>query len=157
MMAFWVSEIAAQFRRFESETGARRRVDLPMKISAIDHFVLTVRSIPATCEFYDRVLGMRAVKFDSGRRALVFGRQKINLHQAGREFEPKAKAPAPGAGDFCLISEEPIAEVIRQLGEAGVSIEVGPVLKSDAEGSITSAYIRDPDGNLVEISEYRKD
>jgi catechol 2,3-dioxygenase-like lactoylglutathione lyase family enzyme len=128
-----------------------------MKISVIDHFVLTVRSIPDTCEFYERVLGMKAVEFGGGRWALVFGRQKINLHQAGREFEPKAMAPAPGAGDFCLVSEEPIVEVIRQLEEAGVSIEVGPVPKSGAEGPITSVYIRDPDGNLVEISEYRKD
>lgn len=125
-----------------------------MKISAIDHFVLTVRSIPDTCAFYERVLGMKAAEFGGGRWALSFGRQKINLHQAGKEFEPKAKSPAPGAGDFCLISAEPLTEVVRQLAEAGVPIEVGPVPKSGAEGPIRSVYIRDPDENLVEISEY---
>ena len=125
-----------------------------MKISAIDHFVLTVRSIPDTCAFYERILGMKAIEFGGGRWALSFGRQKINLHQAGKEFEPKAKSPAPGAGDFCLISAGPLAEVVRQLEEAGIPIEVGPVPKSGAGGAIRSVYIRDPDGNLVEISEY---
>ncbi len=129
-----------------------------MQISAVDHFVLTVASIPETCEFYQRVLGVGAVQFGpEGRWALEFGRQKINLHQAGAEFKPGAKVPAPGAGDFCVISEEPIEAVIRHLEEAGVPIEAGPVPKTGARGPITSVYIRDPDENLVEISEYKKD
>ena len=128
-----------------------------MKISSIDHFVLTVRSIPDTCAFYERVLGMKAVEFGGGRWALAFGRQKINLHQAGREFEPRAKIPTPGGGDFCLIADEPMEDVMRALEEAGVPIEVGPVPKSGAVGPLTSVYIRDPDGNLVEIAEYKKD
>ena len=128
-----------------------------MKISSIDHFVLTVRSIPDTCAFYERVLGMKAVEFGGGRWALAFGRQKINLHQAGREFEPRAQVPTPGGGDFCLIADEPMEDVMRGLEEAGVPIEEGPVPKSGAVGPLTSVYIRDPDGNLVEISEYKKD
>ncbi|MBT6395594.1 MAG: VOC family protein [Nitrospinaceae bacterium] len=125
-----------------------------MKITIIDHFVLTVRSIPDTCAFYERVLGMKAAKFGGRRWALLFGHQKINLHQVGKEFEPNAKSPVAGAGDFCLISGEPLSEVVRQLNEAGIPIEMGPVSKSGAKGPIMSVYIRDPDENLVEISEY---
>ena len=125
-----------------------------MKINAIDHFVLTAASVEATCEFYERVLGMKAVTFAGGRRALEFGSQKINLHQAGQEFEPKARTPGTGSGDFCLISGEPLEEVIRHLEKVGVAIEVGPVPKTGAAGPMMSVYIRDPDGNLVEISEY---
>ena len=125
-----------------------------MEINAIDHFVLTVASVEATCEFYERVLGMKAVTFAGGRRALEFGSQKINLHQAGQEFEPKARMPGTGSEDFCLISGEPLEEVIRHLEKVGVAIEVGPVPKTGAAGPMMSVYIRDPDGNLVEISEY---
>lgn len=125
-----------------------------MKISRVDHFVLTVASVEATCEFYERVLGMKAITFGEGRRALTFGVNKINLHQAGAEFEPKARMPGTGTGDFCLISEEPLEDVMRHLEREGISIEVGPVPKSGAIGPIRSVYIRDPDGNLVEISEY---
>ncbi len=125
-----------------------------MKINAIDHFVLTAASVEATCEFYERVLGMKAVTFAGGRRALEFGSQKINLHQAGQEFEPKARTPGTGSEDFCLISGEPLEEVIRHLEKVGVAIEVGPVPKTGAAGPMMSVYIRDPDGNLVEISEY---
>ena len=127
-----------------------------MEITSIDHFVLTVRSIPETCVFYERVLGMKAAEFDGGRWALSFGDQKINLHQAGKEFEPKARTPQPGAGDFCLVSAEPLETVIRHLKKEGVAIEVGPVPKQGAAGPMTSVYIRDPDENLVEISEYQK-
>jgi catechol 2,3-dioxygenase-like lactoylglutathione lyase family enzyme len=126
-----------------------------MDIASIDHFVLTVRSITDTCAFYDRVLGMKAKQFGGGRWALLFGDQKINLHQAGKEFDPKAGSPQPGAGDFCLVSGESIQNVIRHLEEEGVTIEVGPVPKQGAIGPMTSVYIRDPDENLVEISEYQ--
>jgi catechol 2,3-dioxygenase-like lactoylglutathione lyase family enzyme len=123
-------------------------------IDRIDHFVLTVRDLAATAAFYERVLGMRLVTFGEGRKALAFGRQKINLHEAGREFEPKAKAPQPGSGDFCLITERPLDEVARHLAACGVPVESGPVPKTGATGPIRSLYLRDPDGNLVEISNY---
>jgi catechol 2,3-dioxygenase-like lactoylglutathione lyase family enzyme len=123
-------------------------------IDRIDHFVLTVRDLADTAAFYERVLGMRLVTFGAGRKALAFGRQKINLHEAGREFEPKARAPLPGSGDFCLITERPLEEVARHLAACGVAIEEGPVAKTGATGPLRSLYIRDPDGNLVEISNY---
>jgi catechol 2,3-dioxygenase-like lactoylglutathione lyase family enzyme len=123
-------------------------------IDRIDHFVLTVRDLAATAAFYERVLGMRLVTFGEGRKALAFGRQKINLHEAGREFEPKARTPVPGSGDFCLVTERPLDEVARHLAACGVPIEAGPVPKTGATGPIRSLYLRDPDGNLVEISNY---
>ena len=125
-----------------------------MEIDRIDHVVMTVRDIEGTCAFYARVLGMTAVTFGEGRRALAFGRQKFNLHQAGREFEPKAEHPAPGALDFCLIAATPLAEVIAHLGRCAVPIIDGPVAKTGALGPMRSVYFRDPDGNLVEVSEY---
>lgn len=123
-------------------------------IDRIDHFVLTVRDIAATVSFYERALGMRLVTFGAGRKALAFGRQKINLHEAGREFEPKARVPTPGSADFCLVTERPLDEVARHLAACGVPIEEGPVPRTGATGPIRSLYIRDPDGNLVEISTY---
>jgi catechol 2,3-dioxygenase-like lactoylglutathione lyase family enzyme len=128
---------------------------LTLKIERLDHLVLTVRDLEATCEFYSSVLGMEKVTFGNGRRALRFGTQKINLHQAGREFEPKAAAPAPGSGDFCLITEMPLEEVAAQLRASDVEIVEGPVAKSGAIGPIDSLYLRDPHGNLIEISTYR--
>ncbi len=125
-----------------------------MKISRLDHFVLTVASIERTVEFYQRVLGMRAETFGEGCWALHFGAQKINLHPAGWEYELKAAKPTPGSGDFCLISAEPMAKVIGDLEAAGVIIEVPPSERTGALGPMTSVYFRDPDGNLVEISEY---
>jgi len=125
-----------------------------MKIDRIDHIVLTVRDVDATCAFYSRVLGMGVTTFGGGRRALVFGGQKINLHQAGREFEPKALAPTPGSADFCLISAVPLREVIDHLASCGVTIIEGPVPKTGARGPILSVYFRDPDLNLVEVSNY---
>ncbi len=129
-----------------------------MKITHVDHFVLTVASISRTCEFYGRVLNMRAETFAAGRTALHFGDQKINLHEAGREFDPRAKVPTPGSADFCLISAEPIEAVVKHLASLGVPIELGPVertgARSAALGPMTPVYIRDPDGNLVEISAY---
>lgn len=124
-------------------------------IDRIDHFVLTVADIDATCDFYGRVLGLERITVGSDRRvALAFGRQKINLHKAGAEFEPKAKQPKAGSGDFCLITESPIKEVVAQLEDAGVAIVEGPVPRTGATGPMTSVYIRDPDGNLVEIARY---
>lgn len=123
-------------------------------IDRVDHFVLTVKDIDATCAFYSRVLGMQPVTFAGGRRALAFGRQKINLHPAGNEYQPCAKHPVAGSADFCLITETPIAEVIEHLKACGVAIEQGPVPKTGATGPITSVYFCDPDGNLVEVSNY---
>ncbi len=125
-----------------------------MKIDHIDHFVLTVRSIEATCEFYARVLGMDVVTFGAGRKALAFGAQKINLHLAGHEFEPKAAHPAPGTADFCLISAVPLSEAIAHLARCGVTLVEGPVAKTGAAGPMQSVYFRDPDQNLVEVSSY---
>ncbi len=127
-----------------------------MKIDRIDHIVLTVRDIEATCKFYADVLGMTAVTFAGGRRAVAFGAQKINLHQAGREFEPKAQRPTPGSADFCLIAAVPLAEVIAHLAACGVAIIEGPVAKTGATGALQSVYFRDPDANLVEVSVYDK-
>lgn len=128
---------------------------MAVTIDRIDHVVLTVRDIQATCEFYSRVLGMRVARFDDDRRtALHFGRTKINLHQAGREFEPKAARPAPGSADFCLVSTTPIDAVVAHLRACGVEIIAGPVPKEGAAGTLTSVYFRDPDGNLVEVSNY---
>jgi catechol 2,3-dioxygenase-like lactoylglutathione lyase family enzyme len=123
-------------------------------IDRIDHFVLTVRSVEATCAFYERVLGFRRVDAAGRPTALHFGRQKINLHEVGRTFEPKATAPTPGAGDFCLIADRPIADVILHLRTCEVAIELGPVQRAGALGAMTSVYFRDPDGNLVEVSAY---
>ncbi|HEX6820396.1 MAG TPA: VOC family protein [Ktedonobacterales bacterium] len=125
-----------------------------MQIDRIDHFVLTVRDIQATCDFYSRVLGMRVESFSEGRIALCFGRQKINLHQAGREFEPKAQYPTPGSADFCLITSTPLDEVVAQVRSLSLPLVAGPVPKTGALGAMTSIYLRDPDANLVEISVY---
>lgn len=121
----------------------------------IDHLVLTVRDIEATCEFYARVLGMDIVTFGAGRKALSFGQQKFNLHEAGKEFEPKARKPTPGSIDICLITGTPIAQVIAQLQKTGVEIIEGPVERTGAAGPIISVYFRDPDSNLIEVSNER--
>ena len=123
-----------------------------MQLDAIDHVVLTVRDIPATVAFYTRVLGMREEVFGAGRHALVFGRCKLNLHQAGREFEPKAAQPVPGAVDLCLIARTPLADIAEQLAAQGIAIELGPVERTGAQGPLLSLYVRDPDGNLIELS-----
>jgi catechol 2,3-dioxygenase-like lactoylglutathione lyase family enzyme len=125
-----------------------------VKIDRIDHIVLTVHDLERTIAFYSRVLGMEPVTFAGGRRGLAFGRQKLNLHQAGREFEPKALAPAPGAIDLCFISETPLADVIAKLKAEGVVIIEGPADKTGALGPMKSVYFRDPDGNLIEVSNY---
>ena len=125
-----------------------------MKIDRLDHLVLTVRDVEATCAWYARVLGMQPVTFGAGRRALAFGRQKLNLHQAGHEFEPKAACPTPGAADLCFISADPLEAVLAHLAREGVPVEAGPVVRTGATGAITSIYVRDPDGNLIEIATY---
>jgi catechol 2,3-dioxygenase-like lactoylglutathione lyase family enzyme len=125
-----------------------------MNIDRIDHVVMTVRSVDATCAFYERVLGMQAVTFAGGRRALAFGRQKINLHEAGREFEPKAHVAAPGTLDICLVTTTPLPQVIEHLARCNVTIIEGPVAKTGATGPLRSVYFRDPDQNLIEVSNY---
>jgi len=125
-----------------------------MRIDRIDHLVLTVADPDATIDFYTRVLGMRVATFGDGRKALHFGTSKINIHQAGREFEPKAARPAPGTADLCFVTEQPLPEVVAELRAAGVPIEEGPVDRTGATGPITSVYLRDPDGNLLELSNY---
>ncbi|MBO1511040.1 VOC family protein [Metabacillus bambusae] len=125
-----------------------------MEISKLDHLVLTVKNIDKTCEFYNQVLGMEVITFGEGRKALHFGEQKINLHEVGKEFEPKAKLPMSGTADLCFITDVPMLDVINHLDSYGASIEIGPVKRTGALGSITSIYTRDPDGNLIEISNY---
>lgn len=123
-------------------------------IESLDHLVLTVADIEATVAFYCGVLGMERVSFAGGRTALAFGRQKINLHQKGREFEPKAKTPLPGSADLCFVAALPLDQVRARLDQAGVAIVDGPVARTGAVGPITSLYVRDPDGNLIELSRY---
>ncbi|MGR0119410.1 VOC family protein [Bacillus halotolerans] len=123
-------------------------------IKRLDHLVLTVKSLQETIRFYTSVLGMQEETFGSGRKALRFGNQKINLHEAGHELEPKAQHPLPGSADLCFITDEPINKVVEHLTKMNVNIEQGPVKRTGALGPIISVYIRDPDQNLVEISEY---
>ena len=125
-----------------------------MHIDRLDHLVLTVASIEATCAFYERALGMTVVRFGQGRTALAFGVQKINLHQAGHEFEPKARAPTSGSGDLCFITPTPLDQVLAHLNACGVEIIEGPVTRTGALGTMQSVYFRDPDGNLLEVSNY---
>jgi catechol 2,3-dioxygenase-like lactoylglutathione lyase family enzyme len=121
-------------------------------IARLDHLVLTVRDVAATVEFYTVVLGMRAVTFGENRTALAFGDQKINLHERGHEITPHAARPAPGSADLCFLTATPLDEAARHLARCGVEIEAGPVERTGATGRILSLYIRDPDGNLLEVS-----
>ena len=123
-----------------------------MKIDSLDHLVLTVADIDVTSDFYAKALGMELVTFGSGRKALKFGAQKINLHQEGREFEPKAHRPTPGSADLCLLTSTPLAEVVSHLAACGVTVIEGPVRRTGAQGDILSIYLRDPDQNLIEVS-----
>ncbi|MEY2856896.1 MAG: hypothetical protein RLZZ74_1208 [Cyanobacteriota bacterium] len=125
-----------------------------MKISSIDHWVLTVRNIQATCQFYHQVLGMEVITFGDHRYALKFGDQKINLHQLGQEFEPKAGSPTAGSADLCLITSVPLPQFMEHCDRCGVPIVLGPITRTGAKGKITSIYIRDPDQNLLEIANY---
>ena len=127
---------------------------MAFRIDRLDHLVLTVANVDETCEFYTRVLGMEVSRFGEGRTALSFGRQKINLHEVGKEFTPRAARATAGSGDLCLISATPLAEAVQHLKRCGVTIIEGPVEKTGATGPIRSVYFRDPDGNLIEVSEY---
>ena len=122
------------------------------RIASLDHLVLTVADVDATVAFYER-LGMRREVFGEGRVALRFGEQKLNLHRAGAEIEPHAAAPAPGSADLCFLVADRIGDVAARLREAGVAVELGPVTRTGATGPLRSLYLRDPDGNLVELSE----
>jgi catechol 2,3-dioxygenase-like lactoylglutathione lyase family enzyme len=128
-----------------------------MHIDALDHVVLTVRDLEKTCEFYSRILGMQVVEFQGGRKALQFGEQKFNLHQAGKEFEPKATLPTPGSMDLCLLTSVPLNDVIEHLRLNEVTVVEGPVHKMGAVGPLLSVYMRDPDGNLIEVSNVLKE
>jgi catechol 2,3-dioxygenase-like lactoylglutathione lyase family enzyme len=125
-----------------------------MKISRIDHIVLTVRDIKTTVAFYQTTLGVDVETFGAGRTALKFGSQKINLHQFGKEFEPKAESPTPGSVDLCFITDTPVSEAIQQVRDQGITIIEGPVKRTGAQGPIESIYFRDPDLNLIEVSNY---
>lgn len=123
-----------------------------MKIDCLDHLVLTVKDINATASFYAKVLGMDIVSFGGNRKALAFGTQKINLHQHGMEFEPKAQQPTPGSADLCFITSVPMPEVLKHLASCNVAVLEGPVQRTGATGPILSVYFRDPDVNLIEVS-----
>lgn len=123
-------------------------------ISKLDHLVLTVKSIDDTVYFYTDILGMKAEVFGEGRVALKFGSQKINLHQLGKEFEPKANCPTPGSADLCFITDLAIQEAFEHVAAKGVSIIEGIVARTGAVGPIQSFYFRDPDNNLIEVSSY---
>lgn len=125
-----------------------------MKIDRLDHLVLTVRDIDVTVAFYVRALGMQAVSFGAGRRALVFGQQKINLHPADAPLKPHALRPTPGSADLCFVTSMQISEVVAHLDNVGVALEQGPVSRTGALGDIISVYFRDPDSNLIEVSCY---
>ncbi|MCW8884608.1 MAG: VOC family protein [Motiliproteus sp.] len=123
-----------------------------MKLSQLDHLVLTVADIEPSVDFYCRVLGMEKIVFGEQRIALKFGQQKINLHQQGKEFEPKANHPTPGSADLCFLTDTPIRDAMTHVSCKGVNILEGPVERTGAEGPILSFYFRDPDGNLIEVS-----
>ncbi|HEY8491188.1 MAG TPA: VOC family protein [Dehalococcoidia bacterium] len=122
-----------------------------MGLTGIDHVVLTVRDLDRTCRFYTEVLGLRLEVSPEGRRSLHVGAQKINLHQAGREFEPKAAAPTPGSADLCFLTGASPDDVLAHFRACGVDVVAGPVRRTGAQGALLSVYVRDPDGNLVEI------
>jgi len=122
---------------------------LPVRL---DHLVLTVGDVAATCAWYERVLGMEAIVFGAGRTALRFGAQKINLHMTGAEIAPHATYPLPGSADLCFVTETPLGEVADHLATCDVAVLLGPVERTGATGALMSLYCRDPDGNLIEIS-----
>lgn len=142
---------------------------MPITLQALDHLVLTVADIERSCAFYAEALGMRVVRFSAAnaggddratvaqRTALRFGDQKINLHEAGSEFDPRAAHPVPGSADLCFITETPLAAVVAHLDAVAVPVLLGPLPRSGARGKLISVYIRDPDDNLIEISNYQPD
>ena len=126
-----------------------------MQVDHLDHLVLTVKDIVRTCEFYALVLGMKIITFSNDRKALAFGSQKINLHEMGKEFEPKAHRPTPGSADLCFITSVPLTEVIEHLQQCDVEIIEGAVKRTGATAQLESVYFRDPDLNLIEVSNIR--
>ncbi|XP_048761507.2 glyoxalase domain-containing protein 5-like [Ostrea edulis] len=134
--------------------GAFARRLSGFQIEKIDHFVITVKDIDKTCDFYSKVLGMEVTTFKGNRKALSFGSQKINIHEHGKEFEPKAHLPTPGSADVCFITQENLDSVIKHLKKCSVDITEGPVDRTGANGPIRSVYFRDPDNNLIEVSNY---
>lgn len=129
----------------------------PITLERLDHVVLTVRDIVETCDFYEGILGMTRRTYGPGRVALHFGRHKINLHPHPSPIDPKAAVPAPGSADLCIVASTPIEQVIAHLNAQGVDIEVGPVERMGALGPMRSIYIRDPNGNLIEVSNYERE
>jgi catechol 2,3-dioxygenase-like lactoylglutathione lyase family enzyme len=125
-----------------------------MRVNCLDHLVLTVADIEASTDFYAGMLGMQVAHFGAGRTALHFGTQKINLHRAGAEFAPHAAAPTPGSADLCFVMATPLDETLGHLRAHGVTPEEGPVARTGANGPIISVYLRDPDGNLIELAHY---
>ncbi len=125
-----------------------------MKITALDHLVLTVADVAASVRFYTEILGMEEITFGEGRKALRFGNQKINLHQRGAEVLPNAQHAACGTADLCLLTDTPLEEVLAELAAHDVTALSGIVPRTGAVGAIQSVYLRDPDGNLLEISCY---
>ncbi len=123
-----------------------------IQIAALDHLVLTVADISRTCEFYQTVLGMAVVSFGDDRQALRYGQQKINLHQAGVPFVPHSQLPTPGSADLCFLITGSLEAAIAHLQTCGVPVVAGPVSRTGAIGRLRSIYLRDPDGNLIELS-----
>ncbi|MCI5850791.1 MAG: VOC family protein [Sutterellaceae bacterium] len=132
-------------------TEAKNEDTVPAVLS-LDHLVLTVADPEATARFYERVLGMKRVVFGEGRLALRFGNQKINLHEKGREIAPFARRPTPGSADLCFITRLPLSLFVSALEREGSRVELGPVARTGARSKLLSIYFRDPDGNLVEVS-----
>ncbi|XP_052600334.1 glyoxalase domain-containing protein 5 [Peromyscus californicus insignis] len=130
------------------------QIPSPCLIQRLDHIVMTVKNIEDTTMFYSKILGLKVTTFKGDRKALCFGDQKFNLHEVGKEFDPKAAHPIPGSLDVCLITEAPLEEVMKRLKAFDVPIEEGPVSRTGAKGPIMSIYFRDPDRNLIEVSNY---
>ena len=130
------------------------RPPMTFNINRIDHIVMTVGNVEKTTRFYTDILGMTKVSLGDNRTALAFGKQKINLHPLSNDITPKASTPSPGSLDICLITDTPITTVVDELQQQNIDVEQGPVQRQGAQGNMTSVYIRDPDGNLIEIANY---
>ncbi|XP_002917833.1 glyoxalase domain-containing protein 5 [Ailuropoda melanoleuca] len=157
MLRFLPSRLPARMWGGTSQKQSWRngsRTPSPCLIHRLDHIVMTVKSIKDTSMFYSKILGMEVTTFKGDWKALCFGDQKFNLHEVGKEFEPKAAHPVPGSLDICLITEAPLEEMVQHLKACEVPIEEGPVPRIGAKGPIMSVYFRDPDGNLIEVSNY---
>lgn len=123
-----------------------------MRVTGLDHVVLTVRNLRVTLAWYERVFGLEPVAFGEGRHLLRFGSQALKLHEAGREFLPHAERPTPGSADLCFMTDVPLTVVLEHLAACGVTIEEGPTERMGGGGPIRSVYVRDPDGNMVEVA-----